>query len=230
MLGLVCLRLCLLRKLRTPRRKVQGGEPSLSEPGWGQVEQVERPGPPRSASPARTQPGRSTAEIPRLAAGAGSRPDGGGWEPGRRPAELTKPGTSESAGCPAPGSLPLAVCPRRAPVSPLTHTRPPAAARLGVAAIPPSPTAFPSPGPHSPPLRRSPHLPQLLSLPDWPSRDLMPISQSPPLAGPRLTSERLAAAWGRAQERRAEGVSALPPPLQPRRLPFRASVRTRGAQ
>lgn len=96
-----------------------------------------------SPDPARAQP----RGDPRLAAGAGSRPDGGGWEPGRRPAELSKPGASESAGCPVPGSLPLAVFPRRAPVSSLTHTRPPAAARLGVAAIPPSPTAFPSPGP-----------------------------------------------------------------------------------
>lgn len=83
----------------------------------------------------------------------------------------------------------------------------------------PSPTAFPRPVPHSPPLRRSQHLLQQLSLPDWPSRDLMPISQSPPLAGPKMTNERLAAAWGRAQERRAEGVSASPPKTAPATFP-----------
>lgn len=59
------------RKFRAASRRCQ-------EPGWGQVEQVERPGPPRSASQARTQPGRSTAEIPRLEPprrrGMGARP------------------------------------------------------------------------------------------------------------------------------------------------------------
>lgn len=168
----------------------------------------------------RPQPGPSEGEHrrdPRLAAGARGCTDGGGWEPGRRPAEPSEPGAGEAAGCPplraAAASLPLAVLPRRAPVSALARTRPPAAVQLGVAAVPRRPRQplfAPRPGPHSPPRRRSQHLPGRLSLPDWPSRDLMPISQSPPLAGPRLTSEQLAAAWGAGSGGRAEGVSASP--------------------
>lgn len=76
--------------------------------------------------------------------------------------------------------------PRRAP-SPLQPH--PAA----VAAVPHLPTAFPPrPGPHSPPGSSGPHLPQLLSLLDWLSRDPTVTGQSPPLA--TLTNERLAPA------------------------------------
>lgn len=91
----------------------------------------------------RPQPGPSEGEHrrdPRLAAGARGCTDGGGWEPGRRPAEPSEPGAGEAAGCPslraAAASLPLAVLPRRAPVSALARTRPPAAVQLGVAAVP----------------------------------------------------------------------------------------------
>lgn len=162
-----------------------------------------QPGPSQGAAPPRSpawRPARAAAPT----AGDGSQ--AGGPRSSASRARVNR----RAALLQAPSRSPSARAALRSP--PPTHTRPPAAVRLGVGAIPPSPTAFPSPGPHSPPLRRSPHLPQQLSLPDWPSRDLTPISQSPPLAGPRLTSERLAAAWGRAQERRAEGVSAPPTP------------------
>lgn len=99
--------------------------------------------------------------------------------------------------------------------------------QLRVVAIPHLANRFSDPGPHSPQLRSSPHLPSDSSLPDWLSRDLMPISQSPPLARPTLTNERLAGARGRAQERRGPKACLLPGQSG---LPFPVFVRTRGAQ
>lgn len=177
----------------------------------GPGEQVERPGPPRSAP----QPGPSER-------GMGARPAAGGAQQARRGRAgglLSAPG---SRGLP-PARRP----PTPRPVPSLVHT---AASRRrpapGGSHCPPRQPLFHVPAPTHLSAAQQPSPSQLLSLPDWLSRDLMPISQSPPLARPRLASERLAAAQGRAQERRAEGVSA---PRQGR-LPFPVSVRTRGVQ
>lgn len=141
----------------------------------GSGEQVKRPGPLCSAP----QPGPSEGASPTAGDGsqAGGRRSSAGQARASRRAALR-------SGLPRP--------PSRLPAS----CAAPAAAQLPVVATAHLANRFSTSGPPLTSAAQQPSPSQLLSLPDWLSRDLMPISQSPPLSRPRLASERLAAAPG----------------------------------